>query len=366
MSGNSTSLYQISLDPGNWGGKAVRDDGHYTVIRNVAMRDNGGEDNLRSLTLFGSQNESSANGGPQTYSVQLKLGGECWLVGDLAERRLLGRGGEVTGYQRYGSAEWDALFGALLASLYPKRSGTVALTISAPVIRIKAGEGDRLIDLVARQWEIEYEGRYLTYTIPAEMVDLVPEGFGSLADRCLSDSGRSFTNRQLAESSVVIIDIGGFTTDFMTFDALELGPYNDSIDRGLFSVYSTINAAIKQRYKRQSDMATRDIEQLLQTRRYSHKGGPEQDVTDIVEDALGDLVREIRERWVQELRSGDNIDAVIFTGGGGPLVGPLVKPQLDHGNVDIIPYGEAHLANAFGALKHRKFVDYYQRGQGGR
>jgi len=64
-------------------------------------------------------------------------------------------------------------------------------------------------------------------------------------------------------------------------------------------------------------------------------------------------------------RSGPNVgggadyDAVIITGGGGPVIGPLLEPQLGHGDVRIIKEGYAHLANALGALRHRQFKREY-------
>jgi short-subunit dehydrogenase involved in D-alanine esterification of teichoic acids len=52
-------------------------------------------------------------------------------------------------------------------------------------------------------------------------------------------------------------------------------------------------------------------------------------------------------------------NTVIITGGGGPDIGLLLAPQLNHGDVRIIPEEEAHLANAWESLRHRKFKRKY-------
>jgi hypothetical protein len=62
-------------------------------------------------------------------------------------------------------------------------------------------------------------------------------------------------------------------------------------------------------------------------------------------------------------KGGVDYDTVIVTG-RGPVIGPLLAPQLNHGDVRIISEGEVHLANAWGSLRHRKLKrEYAQPGQ---
>lgn len=39
--------------------------------------------------------------------------------------------------------------------------------------------------------------------------------------------------------------------------------------------------------------------------------------------------------WQEELEGGADYDTVIVTRGGGPVIGPLLAPQLNHGDVRI-------------------------------
>ena len=109
----STSIYDVGGDIGNWAAKVVRD-GKSVVIRNVATRYDGSEDGLRGLGMFGARaDESSA----QTESARITLGGQEWVVGELAYELNL-RSYESTTYARYGTDEWFALIAASFVTLY--------------------------------------------------------------------------------------------------------------------------------------------------------------------------------------------------------------------------------------------------------
>jgi hypothetical protein len=85
----------------------------------------------------------------------------------------------------------------------------IALTFSLPVSQFRAGKHYEIQDMLTGQWQVEYDDRLLTYEVPEDLVDMAPEGFGSLAYLCLSESGKRFTDRELASSRVVLFDFGG-------------------------------------------------------------------------------------------------------------------------------------------------------------
>lgn len=354
----STNIYEVGADYGNWGAKVVRE-GAAVVIRNVAVPYDGRDDELHALGLFGElPGERSSHGDePPTDSVRLGLGGQEWIVGELAYEMKL-KTHERTTFSRYGTDEWYALVAASLVRLYGKRSGVIAMTFSLPVSQFRAGRHHEVQDMLVGKWEVEHEGKKLTYEIPAEMLQLVPEGFGSLAYQCLSESGKRFADRDLAESRVIIFDFGGYTLDIGTYHTLRMGPYNESITTGLINVRNAVNRGLKRRYNR-PDAPGRVLDQVIRSRQYKHAGGGYEDVGDIVDAALIDLMKDALRVWQEELDGGVDYDTVILTGGGGPVIGPLLAPQLGHADIRIIPEGEAHLANAWGSLRHRKFKREY-------
>lgn len=353
----STALYEVGGDYGNWGAKVVRDN-LSVVIRNVAIKYDGNEDDLRSLGLFGAQPNES-NGHHHTQSARITMGGQQWIVGDLAYDLAL-RTSSPTTYSRYGTDEWYALIAASFVTLYSKRSGTIALTFSMPVSQFRAGRKEEIREMLIGQWQVEYDSKLLTYDVLPDMLDLIPEGFGSLAYLCLSETGKRFTDRDLASSRVVLFDFGGFTLDVMTFHNLGMGPFNESITTGLINVRNEINRQLKRRYNR-GDVSDKTLDEIIRTGMYRHAGKPPESVKDVVDSALVSLMKDALRIWREDLGSGADFDTVIITGGGGPVIGPLLQPQLDHADVRIIPAGEAHLANALGALRHRKFKREYVR-----
>lgn len=356
----STNVYEVSIDAGNWAGKGVRD-GKTVTIRNVATVYDGSNDALLELGLFGNGAvERVRAGGEQTESAKIQFGEKQWVVGELAYD-LSALAYERTTYARYGTEEWYALIAALLARLF-KKSGTVNLTFSLPVAQLRVGKHHEIKEWLAGEWRVyDYEqDRELTFSIDPTQIDMVIEGFGALAYTCLSDTGRSFTNREAAAGRTVVFDFGGFTLDILTFNALSLGQYNDSITTGLINVRNAVNKGLKVRYGR-GDVPGDVLDEVIRTGKYRHAGGQPESVQDIVDTAMVGLMKDALRAWNEELRGGADIDTVIISGGGGPVIGPLLKPQLGHSNVHIIPVGEAHLANAIGALRHKRFKQQYVR-----
>ncbi len=368
---DSSGIYSVSIDPGNWGGKAVTDE-REVVIQNVAVPYDGGDNELDGLELFGGGIDASFESGePATESVLIGLRDgdkhSRWLVGAAAEQQMI-RAYQQTTYSRYGTDEWYALVGSLLVKLYPHGGGAIALTISLPVSQIKAGRTHEIMEMVTGVWQLEYEERSAgrkqwrnrNYEVRGDMVDVVPEGFGSLAYLCISPTGKMISDRDLASSRVVIFDFGGFTFDVMTFQALGKGPYNESVDSGLLHVRNGVEKEIMRRYNR-GRMRASDLDTIIRTRLYRHAGGRPEDVSDIVDGAVVRLVKDCLRIWREDLGSGADYDTVVITGGGGPVIGDLLKPQLGHQDIRIIPYGEAHMANVRGGLRYRKFKREYVR-----
>lgn len=359
----STAIYEVGADFGNWGSKAVRyrhdsNDVATTVIRNAVLPYDGSDDVLHELGLFGGAfgETTSRNGDVPTDSVRFSSGGQTWIVGDVAYDLGLTRDGATT-FSRYGTEEWNILVAATFLQLYSKRSGAIALTFSLPVTAFRQDlHTEVAYELTKEPWQVEYEEKLLTYEVLPDMISVIPEGFGSLCYECLSESGKRFSNRELAEGRVAILDFGGFTFDINTYDGLGIGPVNDSFNSGLIHVRKRVNSAIKSRFRRDTDITSKQLDRIIRTKRYSQSGGDEVDVGDIVDRALAELMKVALDKWSIELGNGYDYDAVIITGGGGPIIGPLLEPQLNHSNVIIIPEGQAHLANAVGSLRHRRFM----------
>jgi hypothetical protein len=356
----SKGLYSVSADVGNWAAKGCTD-GQTVVIRNSVTEYDPTTAVVQELDVFGSDaRETYGNG--TTDSVLMQVEDRTWLVGAAAETvKIMTQ--EATGYERYGSYPWYILFLATLYKLLGNNSAEVALTFSMPVSQFKADRAaqsdedkviPRVIENLAGVHTIINDGQRVHYEVLEENILMLPEGLGALCYCILADDGRHFTNKDLAGSRVVLIDIGGYTTDILTWSALKPDFFNTSIELGLIDVRNAVNEQIKARYNR-PDVPLNILDKIIATKQYKHAGGKPEDVGDVVDTAMADLTRRILRAWQQQLGSGVDFDAVLIAGGGAPSVGKLLAPQLNHANIDILPQGEAHIANAAGALRYRKF-----------
>ncbi len=364
----STALYEIGGDYGNWGAKVVREGRPPVVIRNVAIPFTGDDEDFRKAVRVSNHAANDKDGGIQTESVKLTFGSRQWLVGQAAYDYQLGAQSE-TSYSRYGTDEWYALIAASFVKLYGSRSGSVALTFSMPVSQFRAkvddGSGnqikrrDQIAEMLAGTWEVESEGKRLTYEVMPEYLDIIPEGAGSLAYLCIHPSGQRWVNRDLADSRVVLFDFGGYTLDVLTFNKMKPSDYNQSIASGILHVRRRVSDDLCNKFSLGSVPAP-ILDDVIQTGLFKFKGGSPIDVSEIVNASLLRLMKDAKSIWDEQLDGGAFFDAVVITGGGGPVIGPLLEAQLGHRNVITIPAGEAHLANATGALYRRKLARHMQ------
>lgn len=365
----STALYEIGGDYGNWGAKVVRDGHEPVVIRNVAVEYDGNDDDYRKQVSLSRNATSEREGKIETTSVRLTMGSKQWIVGQVAyDYSSTAR--SKTSYARYGTEEWYALIAASFVALYGKRSGAVALTFSMPVNQFRAKvrdefgtevkKRDQIAEMLTGTWHVETDdGKQLTYEVMPEHLDIIPEGAGSLAYLCIDPTGKRWIDKTLAESRVVLFDFGGFTLDVLTFDKLKPAAYNESLTSGIIHVRNRIETKLCNKFSLGSIPAP-ILDEIIQTKQFKFKGGAPLDVSDVVDGALAILMKDALRVWNEELDSGAFFDAVVITGGGGPVLGELLKVQLDHSDVRIIPAGEAHLANALGAVRRRNMRRHMQ------
>lgn len=331
----------VSIDTGNAFCKGVRA-GRSNIPTTVAFPNAWARPQADALSRWQGFNQK------EQLVVSLN-GGEALALGESAYE--LGRSQhQRAGYVRYDNPEYPWLVAGLLAKLYPAAGGEIALTFSLPIDGFARAQAQ--VERLAGHWQVEYnngkEVANLNFTVSPENV--IPEAFGSLCYFILAADGSKFIDLELADGSVAVIDIGGYTTDVLTFHALEIGPVYGSIERGIINVRDEINSAIKRQFQR-SDLKTPALDKIIETRTYKH-AGTVHDVSDIVDRALWDLTDGVLDIWQNRLESGVDYDAVIFTGGGAPLVAPILLQNIRHDRINVIPKDESHLANAIGAYRY--------------
>lgn len=364
MDQSSTSTYYDSMDNGNLFNKSINDN-EEAVVRNVVIDYEGTDAEFRDIEVAAQRKETTD--AIATDSVLFWFENKQRLIGELCYQ-IDPSVQSNTGNERWGSEEWNAMIAGVLARLHPRRSGTIGLTYSLPVSQFRTtvwrptddkGNGyeqkvvEYVRELLTRTWEVEINGKLNRYDVVGELLDLLPEGYGTIADLCISDNGRQITDQTLAEGRVIVIDVGGGTTDILTFDRLRPGSYNESLSTGLIHVRKRVEKAIRSKYNR-DNIPAKILDEIIQTKHYTHAGYKPDDVSKIVEAAVEDLMEDIKEEWTQSLGRGVDYNAVVISGGGGPVIAPLLKERIKHGGIYEVPAGKAHMANASGGHKRRK------------
>jgi hypothetical protein len=337
-----TNAWPVSLDVGNALCKGVRANATPIVFPNLVATDRNNI--LRDFTGFTSKEP-----------LIVEIEGERWAVGESAADLSRTPRAQV-GYARYNSPDFKALVAGLLGEMYPNKSGTIALTFSLPVDGF--GQAAQQIRRLAGTWEVTVKGRRLTFELPADLMLPVPEAFGSVCYFMLSEDGTRIVDVELAESRIAVIDIGGYTTDVLTFRDLSLTPTYGSVERGVLQVKEDINKEIKHRFNRH-DLDPRDVDKIMKPDKigkyYYRHAGVLEDVTGIVEEAVWELTTGVLNVWTNQLRSGVDYDVVIITGGGAPVIRPFLESRIEHGNIMRVDDRQAHLANALGAWRFAAF-----------
>jgi hypothetical protein len=323
------------------------------------MKGRRGRTNIVFDNLIGSISESDLLGfagfGDDNAAAIVEMDGGRWAVGQTAAALSRNPRAEV-GYARYDQPEFKVMIAALLGELYPSRGGEVALTFSLPVDGF--GRSKQVIKTLAGEWQFRYKGRDHRFTIPSDSIWAVPEAFGSLCYFALTADGKDIANIDLTEQRVAVIDVGGFTTDVLTFRELDLQSTFGSVEQGILDVQRSINRSLKREFNR-GDLDHRDLQAMLLngTGRYKYRhAGRAHDVTEIVESAVWELTQGVLQIWNDDLGAGLDYDAVIFTGGGSPIIRPFLERRIDHGNIIRVDDQSSHLANVIGAARYRAFM----------
>lgn len=181
--------------------------------------------------------------------------------------------------------------------------------------------------------------------ITVSAVTIVPQPFGSFFDAVLDPHGQIVDDARIL-AHLGLIDVGYFTTDLVEVHELEyVQKGSGSIEVGVATMVDTLRGLITEHYGRV--LSTHDAEQVLRTQ-CLRITGHEHDMHDLcaiaIREAALAILTYIRQLW----GSGDQLDHLLLTGGGGPLIQPLVRESFSALHVAPTP----HLANARGYVRY--------------
>ena len=186
-------------------------------------------------------------------------------------------------------------------------------------------------------------GEKCHYTVKAQVTT---QGYGGFMDLLMNDHN-TMQNERLLNSVVGIIDIGGHTTNIQTISNTEsIRPQTVSFPLGGWDLVRAVNSEISQRYP-DVDMRDHQVAQAIVNRSFNRFGKPE-NISDLVDQCINPVVREILSRTSQLWGSASGVDEVYVMGGGALLFGGALVAEFPQGQIASDPA----MANARGYWKY--------------
>jgi hypothetical protein len=189
----------------------VLDAGNSIIKAKIARREQGEisfPHALRQLTESEYQkilSRINTNGASKDY---IRVNGQPYVIGESAERH--GVLSQRNGAARY-TRDYYGVFAAIALALLYDRGREVSVFGSHPPGDVKYRED--LMRSMNGDWEVEtVEGKANFKVIYANTFD---EPVGGLMNVLLTEDGQHYQHIQVGEGRALVIDIGGFTTDFL-------------------------------------------------------------------------------------------------------------------------------------------------------
>ena len=189
----------------------ILDAGNSVIKAKIARRERGEIDFPHALkplteTEYGNiLSRSKTSGLSPDY---LRINGQPFVVGESAERH--GIHTQRTGSARYTRDYYGIFAAGVLGRLYD-RGREVSIFGSHPPGDVKFRQD--LMESVIGDWDVEVQGRERHFRIT--YANTFDEPVGGLMNVLLTEDGQHYRRTEISDGRSLVIDIGGFTTDFL-------------------------------------------------------------------------------------------------------------------------------------------------------
>jgi len=189
----------------------ILDAGNSVIKAKIARRERGEvafPHALRPLTETEFTNileRSKTSGASSDY---VRVNGQPYVVGESAERH--GVHTQRTGSARYTRDYYGIFAAAVLGHLYD-RGREISIFGSHPPGDVKFRED--LMEAVIGDWDVEKQGRERHFRVT--YANTFDEPVGGLMNVLLTEDGQPYQQTEINGGRSLVIDIGGFTTDYL-------------------------------------------------------------------------------------------------------------------------------------------------------
>ncbi len=259
--------------------------------------------------------------------LQVEVDGASYFVGELAERQSSARTFTLDQAQ-FVSDSSKILALAALAKLVRDPKKPVKLVVGLPIghYRDHKEELARILTTKHQFKVADASGKLTKTSITVEDVRVLPQPLGTVMDRLLNREGFPH-NKRFATDKIGIVDVGFCTTDYTISDK---GRYSE---RGSLTTNNGISRAFTQIGNKLKAACGVDIE-IYRLYKAVDSGsikvrGKSYDLQKITELAFKQLASKIAVDANKVWEDDWDIDAIMITGGGGAVVAPYLKSQLE-------------------------------------
>jgi hypothetical protein len=280
----------------------------------------------------------------------IRINGQPYVVGESAERH--GVHTQRTGSSRY-TRDYYGIFAAAVLGRFYERGMEVSIFGSHP-----PGDAiyrEDLMKSVIGDWSVEVDGHERRFQVT--YANTFDEPVGGLMNVLLTEDGQHYQHTELNGGRSLVIDIGGFTTDWIAVNPG--GEVDYSLARSVPMGIQNVVSDFEESFRATNLQAVKDTPVLPpeRVRRAIVTGvfdgaGRRYPCEKEVKEATNMVLSRIADTYQRIAGGAMSWDAIILTGGGSGLLYKRLLPILSHERVILADDLESiHLANVRGGLK---------------
>jgi len=280
----------------------------------------------------------------------LRINGKPYVVGESAERH--GLITQRTGTARYTRDYYGVFAAATLGRLYD-RSREVSVFGSHPPGDVNFRQD--LMESIIGNWYVEVNGKERHFRV--SYANTFDEPVGGLMNVILTEDGQHYQHTDINGGRALVIDIGGFTSDWLAVNPG--GEIDYSLARSIPLGIQSVLADFENSFRSNNLEVVKDapvlppdrVRKALITGTFEG-GGKKYPCKQEVEEATSLFLNSFSDTYQRLTGGALSWDNIILTGGGSALIHQKLIPILKHNNVILAESKEnLHLANVRGGLK---------------
>jgi hypothetical protein len=292
---------------------------------------------------------------PEGY---IAIEGQYFAVGDKARRYITAKN-RPQGAARYVPEYYGV--GMAMAISEAFESGTRVINLFASHAPRDIGYADDIVKAVQGNWHfVTHRG---DYKIDIKSVETFDECLGGFNHAVLTTRGTPLKNNPYRNKTVLVLDVGGYTTDIIAVDPN--GMIDDSsLDSTILGVTDVmtrfekeLRTKFRDEFKSVGDIDIHRLETAILSGKFPY-GKKALACQDIAQASLNTLVNDVID-IINRMGGAANYDVILLTGGGSALIYDTLKkafPAIDF----VLVEKERELmrfSNVMGAAKMFKMLE---------